>query len=250
MTRALYGRRVRQPIAGDLGFSSELCKVYQELSGWDEAVANFGINIWMTTTAVHSRFSVIQSFMGRPKIHKFRDMPDELDAMFRDVVGTLFALMTRFDHFWKEVKWSRPTAVFGFGVGEVPLPPPVEVEPRQVYENFTSGLGKFWDLCREVLASQHLNKLEEVASLPQEGFELPTGLWAKILYDFACAYKNQAAPADDLLSALIPLYWAKTLSFVLETQAMNNQQVEEYIEDQCVQFEKAKPYLVERWFSS
>jgi len=79
---------------------------------------------------------------------------------------------------------------------------------------------------------------------------LPTGLWAKILYDFACAYKNQAAPADDLLSALIPLYWAKTLSFVLETQAMNNQQVEEYIEDQCVQFEKAKPYLVERWFSS
>ena len=150
----LFRSRVRQPIAGDLGFSSELCKVYQELSGWDEAVANFGINIWMTTTAVHSRFSVIQSFMGRPKIHKFRDMPDELDAMFRDVVGTLFALMTRFDHFWKEVKWSRPTAVFGFGVGEVPLPPPVEVEPRQVYENFTSGLGKFWDQigrasCRE-----------------------------------------------------------------------------------------------------
>jgi glucosylglycerate synthase len=250
LTRALYGRRVRQPIAGDLGFSGELCKIYQALDGWDDAVANFGINIWMTTTAVQSRFSVIQSFMGRPKIHTFRDIPDQLDAMFRDVVGTLFGLMIRFEDFWKDVKWSRPTAVFGFGVGDLPLPPPVDVEPKKIYEDFTSGLGRFWDLYREVLAVQHLNKLEEVASLPQEGFELPTGLWAKVLYDFACAYKNQTALRDDLLSALIPLYWAKTLSFVLETQAMNNQQVEEYIEDQCIQFEKAKPYLVERWSSS
>ncbi len=250
LTRALYGRRIRQPIAGDLGFSGEMCKIYQSLEGWDQAVANFGINIWMTTTAMHTRFSVIQSFMGRPKIHKFRDLPDELDAMFKDVVGTIFELMSRFENFWKDVKWSRPTAVFGFGVGDVPLPSPVDFELKRIYEDFTSGLGRFWDLCRAVLAPQHLNKLEEVASLPQEGFELPTGLWAKVLYDFAWAYKNNAAPRDELLSALIPLYYAKTFSFVLETQAMNNQQVEEYIEDQCVQFEKSKPYLVERWFSS
>ena len=82
-----------------------------------------------------------------------------------------------------------------------------------------------------------------------ESFEFPAALWAKVLYDFAWAYKKRIAPEDELLSSLIPLYHGKTLSFVLETEAMNTQQVEEMIEDQCLQFEKAKPYLVERWFS-
>ena len=38
-------------------------------------------------------------------------------------------------------------------------------------------------------------------------------------------------------------------NLLTQTQAMNTQQVEEFIEDQCLQFEKTKPYLLERWFS-
>ncbi len=69
------------------------------------------------------------------------------------------------------------------------------------------------------------------------------------MYDFAVAYKKQVIPRDELISRLMPLYQGKTLSFVVETQAMNTQQVEEFLEDQCLQFEKSKPYLVECWFS-
>jgi len=250
LTRALYGRRVRQPIGGDVGFSGELARVYSQLECWDEAVANFGVTIWMTTTAVRNSVAVIQSFMGRPKVHKMRDLPQELEMMFRDVVGTMFEQMCRYESFWKDVKWSRPTAVFGFGVGDVPVPAPVEVDTKRLGDSFARGLEQYGDLYRAILAPQNVNKLEEVADLPREAFELPTGLWAKILYDFAVAYRNRVAPREEALSALIPLYCAKTLSFVLETQAMNNQQVEEYIEDQCLQFEKTKPYLIERWFTA
>ncbi len=70
-----------------------------------------------------------------------------------------------------------------------------------------------------------------------------------MLYDFAVAYKTREIPRDYLVAGLAALYYGKTLSFVLETQAMNTQQVEEFIEDQCVQFEKTKSYLLERWFS-
>ena len=45
MTRSLYGRRVRQPIGGDFGFSGKMGKVYLQSEVWDEAVANFKINI-------------------------------------------------------------------------------------------------------------------------------------------------------------------------------------------------------------
>jgi len=247
MTRALYGRRVRQPIGGEVGFSGELAKVFMESDSWNQVVASFGINIWMTTMAMYSKVSVIQSFLGRPRIHTARDQPTEVGPEFREVLATLFDLMCRYESFWREVKWSRPTAVFGFGVGEVELPPPVEVDTKILWGKLTNGLETYRDAYRRFVHPDNINKLEEVASLPAECFELPTNLWAKILYDFAVAYKKSVMPLEELVEALIPLYYGKTLSFVLETQAMNSQQVEEYIEDQCLQFEKSKPYLLDRW---
>ena len=67
MTRALYGRRVRQPIGGDFGFSGKLGKAYLQSRIWDNGVANFGIDIWMTTLAINQKVQICQSFMGRPR---------------------------------------------------------------------------------------------------------------------------------------------------------------------------------------
>ena len=39
MTRCIYGRRVRQPIGGDFGFSGELAEVYLRQEDWTPAVA-------------------------------------------------------------------------------------------------------------------------------------------------------------------------------------------------------------------
>jgi glucosylglycerate synthase len=249
LTRALYGRRVRQPIGGEYGFSGNLARIFAEWDVWDESIAEFGIDIWMTTTAVRSRVAVVQTFMGRSKVHKTKDVLAYSEALFPNVVTTIFELMISYESFWRDVKWSRPTAVFGFGISDVEVPPPVEVDTKRLSDRFFHGLNEHSEKYRTILTTENINKLQEVAELPLEGFEFPTGLWAKVLYDFAVAYKNTLIPRDILTDTLIPLYYGKILSFVLETQAMNNQQVEEFIEDQCLQFEKAKPYLVERWFS-
>ncbi len=250
ITRALYGRRVRQPIGGDYGFSGAIAKTFMESDAWDKPVSHYGIDIWMTTTSMRSRVAVVQSFMGRPKVHNVKDPFETADVLFPDIVTTIFELMCRFEGFWKEVKWSRPTAVFGFGMGDVEVPPAVNVDSKMLADKFYGGIAGHFDYYRAILTDQNINKLEEVAELSPECFEFPTGLWAKILYDFACAYKNNAVPREELVSALKPLFYGRIMSFVLETQAMNTQQVEEFIEDQCLQFEKAKPYLLERWFTS
>lgn len=250
ITRALYGRRVRQPIGGDYGFSGQLAKTFMESDVWDESVASYGIDIWMTTTSMRNRVGVVQSFMGRPKVHKHKDPFDDAEALFPDIVTTVFELMCRYENFWKEVKWSRPTAVFGFGMSDVEVPPPVNVDTKILADRFYGGLTERSGEYRTVLTDQNINKLQEVAELSPECFEFPTGLWAKILYDFAFAYKHTMIPRKELIQALKPLFYGRILSFVLETQAMNTQQVEEFVEDQCLQFEKAKPYLLERWFSS
>jgi glucosylglycerate synthase len=249
LTRALYGRRIRQPIGGEFGFSGQLARVFLESDGWTESVANFGIDVWMTTTAMRNRKEVIQSFMGGPRIHSTSDGTTLPVNIFRDVVETSFELMCRYEEFWKEVKWSRPTAVFGFGLGEVEVPPPVELNLDSLWNEFTAGMQAHWDSYRTIVQPETLGKLEEVAGLSREGFEFPAVLWARILYDFACAHKSGIAGDRDLPTVLMPLFFGKTLSFVGETEQMNTHQVEEYIEDQCLQFEKTKPYLLERWFS-
>lgn len=248
LTRALYGRRVRQPIGGEFGFSGDLARTYLESDAWTDSVGQFGIDVWMTSIAMLSHVPVIQSFMGSPKIHRVRDPESDPGPVFRCVIATIFDLMCRHEDFWKEVKWSRPTRVFGFGA-EVTVPPPVMVDLDTLWRNFQTGTGTRWDLYRQILQEQTFGKVQEVAGLPKECFEFPTVLWARVLYDFAWAYKNQLAPSNDLFDALVPLYFGRALSFVMETEAMNNQQVEEIIEDQCLQFEKTKPYLVDRWFS-
>ena len=42
LTRALYGRRIRQPIGGDFGFSGELARVYLAKPVWGTDVARSG----------------------------------------------------------------------------------------------------------------------------------------------------------------------------------------------------------------
>ncbi len=247
LSRSLYGRRIRQPIGGDFGFSGELAKIYAEAEGWTDEVAHFGIDIWMTTVAMKNRLPVIQSFMGRPKVHKPKDPAADLGPMFANVIGTMFDLMIRYEDFWTGVKWSRPTAVFNFGLGVVESPPEVKVDVKALESRFSDGSKSYWDLYRSFMSDQTYGKLEEAAESVGDTFELPTSLWAKVLYEFACAYKREAAPREELMYALIPLYYGRVLSFVLETQEKSTLQVEEVIEEQCFEFEKTKPFLLEKW---
>jgi glycosyltransferase involved in cell wall biosynthesis len=247
LSRALYGRRVRQPIGGDFGFSGELAKVYLESEIWDEAVAHFGIDIWMTTLAFNQKIQICQSFMGRPKVHKPKDPAASLGPMFRQVVGTVFALMRHFDSFWTKVKYSKPTSIYGFGLGDVEMPPKVEVDSGKLFQNFLHGYQKYNDVWREILSGDVFKKLQEMREMKERVFTFPTDLWARVLYDMAVGYRDSALDADLMMESLIPLYFGRTFSFVKRTKRMSARQAEEAIEEDCMTFEMTKPYLVRRW---
>ena len=247
LSRALYGRRVRQPIGGDFGFNSKLGKAFLESDIWDEATANFGIDIWMTTLAFNQRVQVCQSFMGRPKIHRPKDPASSLGPMFRQVVGTIFSMMKSYESYWLKVKYSKPTAIYGFGLGEVEKPPKVDVDTDKLIQNFHEGFERYGKLWQEVLPSDIYQKLLEIKGMKKEVFAFPTDLWARVLYDWAVAYRNEIMDNDLLMDSLIPLYFGKTLSFVKKTEKMTIQQAEEAIEDDCMTFEMTKPYLIKKW---
>lgn len=247
LTRCLYGRRVRQPIGGDFGFSGEMASFFLENDTWTEAVAQSGIDVWMSTLAMYFRKPITQAYLGTPKVHRVKDPSAMAGSYFRQVVGTIFNLQERFSPFWKDVKRSRPTAIFGFGLGETDQPPPVNVDMGQLGKDFFEGASQWGDTWREILAPATLGKVNEVLDMGDRHMEFPSVLWAKCLFDYSVSQRDRIVDPETLMNSLAPLYFGKTLSFVKATEGMGMQQTEEYIEEECLAFEETKPYLLELW---
>jgi len=250
LTRSLYGRRVRQPIGGDFGFCGKLAQIYLESDTWSEAIANFGIDIWMTTLAMNENIPICQAFMGRPKIHRAKDPGTDLGPMFRQVVGTIFNMMIKFYPFWSNVKWSKPTSIFGFGLGETEMPPPVNVNKETLLQKFQDGFNTCSHIWEKILQKETVNKLQEIRKMNKDQFDFPTNLWINVLIDFTFAYRDKLWVEDELLDSLIPIYLGKTLSYVKKTERMSIRDSEDFIEDECIQFEAAKRLLMKRWDGS
>ena len=185
--------------------------------------------------------------MGRPKIHRPKDPAAALGSMFRQVVGTVFTMMSHFESLWMRVKYSRPTAIYGFGLGEVEMPPKVEVNTRKLLEKFHEGFDLHKEILQEVLSKDVFQKILEIKHMNEKMFAFPIDLWARTLYDMAVGYRDGLFDPDRMMEALIPLYFGRTLAFVRKTSSMSTQQAEEAVEECCLVFEKTKPYLIQRW---
>lgn len=242
-TRALYGRRVRQPIGGDFGFSGKLLELYLEQDVWNTDVTRFGIDIWMTTTAIVHGFKICQSFMGA-KIHDDKDPGSDLGPMFIQVVGTIFSLMATYKSHWQKVVGSRPTAILGFQSEAAPRA--LNVNVSQMMAKFTDGFSTHTSAYRQILSEEVFTKLMEVTEMAGNNVDFPKTLWVKVIFDYAVFYQT-ARDRRQVLRSLIPLYYGFISSFVHETENLDDYQAEEVIEKLCQIFEDSKPYLIERW---
>jgi glycosyltransferase involved in cell wall biosynthesis len=248
LLRTLFGLRVRQPIGGDFGFSGKLARAFLSEKLWSEKIANFGIDVWMTTIAIARHFNVCQAFLGTPKIHRAKDPAADLTSMFKQVVSTMFDLMMDFEYLWKYISESRPSSIYGFGLGVVEKPPAINVDTEKLCESLKHGFKKYGKVWEEIIGMpdySEILKFRENKAIDQ--FYYPSNLWARILFNFAVAYKNNETDRDLLLEALIPFYHSRVLSYVNHTQGMETRESEEYLENINRIFEAEKYYLLEKW---
>jgi glucosylglycerate synthase len=247
LTRMLYGLSVRQPIGGEFGVSPRLIRRYLEFQDWDGDVARFGIDIWMTTIAIAEGFRVCQSFLGA-KIHNAKDPGADLSVMLQQVVGSVFALMEEYAPVWLQRRGSTATQVFGFRF-DVGLEP-IQVKVDRMLETFRRGFEELSEIWSVALAPENFAAVRRLGLSRSEGrgvFHMDDCLWAKVVLDFACAYKVHPVNRATILRSLTPLYLARVASFVGETEALGGGDVEPSIERLCLIFEDLKPYLIEQW---
>jgi glycosyltransferase involved in cell wall biosynthesis len=245
MTRALYGLDVRQPIGGDFGFSGRVAAHYLGKPVWDTDVARFGIDIWMTTTALADGFKVCEAFLGA-KIHDPKDPGADLAAMFVQVVSSVFDLMQVYRERWHEVSGAARVPLFGFphGVGLEPI----AVDATRMLRIFRQAARDLREVWEAALLPEDLAAVEAIAE--SEPFCFPDPLWVRVVYGFASAYAHKRLPREQLLRSLVPLYLGRTASFVLETAGSGPEEVESRIRALAEEFVAQKPHLRERWRDS
>ena len=247
LLRTLYGVRVRQPIAGDCGISGKLAMAYLSEKLWNENICNFGIDIWMTTIAFVRSFRVCQTFLGSSKSHRVKDPARHLSAMFTNVIATIFDLMIDFEYLWKDVSGSRPSSVFGYGLGVNDPPPVPSVDTDNLFQTFIAGFEQYQEIWRKVIPRLEYAKIEQIKLLPQDEFYYPSDLWIKILYNFAVAYRNNEISRQNLVTSMIPFYYSRMLSYVNKTKDMGTKECEAYLENIYRLYESEKDYLIRRW---
>jgi hypothetical protein len=78
-------------------------------------------------------------------------------------------------------------------------------------------------------------------------FHFPDDLWAKLIYDLVVCARSVDPAIETLVAALVPIYFGRVGSFVIENRHQTTDQAEDRVERQAREFELLKPYLVERW---
>jgi glycosyltransferase involved in cell wall biosynthesis len=244
LTRALYGKRIRQPIGGDFAISRDVAKYYTEQDVWTTDVARFGIDIWMTTSAITQGFKICQSNLG-VKIHDVKDPGQHLGPMFRQVLSALFFLMEGYESYWKKVKGSETLEMFGFEGNQEPEP--VNVNLEGMIKLFRMGYQQFSPLWKDILSRECFDHIEKAATLESSEFHVSTDVWVKILYELAATFHMWSINRDKLLDLMTPLYFARVASFVKESWDMTSEEAEALVEEQAMKFEDQKEYLLNLW---
>jgi len=244
LTRALYGKDIRQPIGGDFGYSGGMAKFWASKDVWLTDVAKFGIDIWMTTTAINEGARLMQANLGA-KIHDPKDPAEDLGPMFQQVVSTLFYLMGEYESNWRKQHQTQTIPLFGELKNHYKLPP-VAVTLSKLQKEFVDGFEHFSPLYKMVLSPENFQTLTQCYEQTKKGdmICLSPDLWAQILYDFAFTYQGWTRNRRRLVDIITPIYFGRVGAYCLEVKDMNDQQAEQVIQNQAQTFEKDKSYLM------
>ncbi|MBU1150883.1 MAG: glycosyltransferase [Proteobacteria bacterium] len=245
LTRALYGQQIRQPIGGDFGISPVLVKHYLDQDVWDSDVAKFGIDIWMTTSAIVGGFRLCQAKLG-VKLHDRKDPASDLGPMLRQVVGTTFQLMDKYEDYWLKIRGSVEVPTLGeFADQKVD---PFDINQSNLIQYFKVGMGNFGSVWKNIIEEQDFKIIHDLARIKNgEQFSMPIDTWVRIVYRYAGAFHATPRQRFKVLDTLTPLYYGRVGSLVNELKDKTQQEAELHFEEQALAFEEMKDYLIEIW---
>jgi glucosylglycerate synthase len=246
LTRALYGAQIHQPIGGDYAVSGRLVKyLLTRPRPSDGEATDFGADAWAVTQALCGGFLFAEALLGLRVFTREHDPAIEVSDLLSQSLGAVFVEMNRTASAWQRIRGSQPVQTVGLRYE--PLPDPAPVDPSPMVQAFRMGYQNLRDVYQIVLPPATLVELKRMAFHPPDTFRFDNVLWARIIYDFALAWKTRIIDRDHLFGALTPLYLGWVASWVLAVRDLDPRGVQDLIESLCLAYETQKGYLISRW---
>ncbi len=243
MSRAVFGLRIREMYSDEWGFSGRLASECLSQNSWGAEAVRTRPEAWMAVSAICSGMKCCQSFLG-PKAPPPRTGPDLVEAI-RQTVGNLFWCFETFQDHWMDRTGTEAVPTFGSDHELTPEDAPSRQE--KMLELFRSGVKDLDTVLSSILSADTYKQIREIAALEPDKFHFGSEPWVRTLYEFAASYHRTVIARDHILQALVPLYRGQLYSFLLEHGNSTPEEIEADSEALCLEFERQKPYLIERW---
>ncbi|MBN2198184.1 glycosyltransferase [Candidatus Wolfebacteria bacterium] len=214
----LLGFNIYQPIAGDFSFSLNFVKkvITQK---WTKNVLRYGIDIFLTTSAIFGNFKICQVGLGK-KHHRITSVKS-LDTMFEEVIDVLFFQLLKHKTFWKNAKIITPE-IFN----KKTIKPPQEFNGKNEFFNYKKELKKN-------LGKENYRLMEKVYCFKDVNSIF--NFWSQTVYNFIQTYEK-SSEKEKLLRILKTLAF-RHFEFYLElVKNLTYKEVEKIISCQAVAF--------------
>jgi len=253
LTRARWGRSLRQPGAGDRTLSAALAQAVIEQDVWETEVATAGFEVWLSSVALTEgpdrksgrRWRVGQVDLGE-KCYTPRTYSPHNLVLFRQAVGTMLRQVHLRQGIWQSMPPIQTLPTF-----PGPHIPPPESIPISDVTPFIDAMMVGWTENRafwqQILTPTNLARIEALAVQPVESFTFPPDLWARVVLDFAVVYNRGERDPDRIVDSMLPLYQGRLASLWHDVAGLAPVGREGTVAAQAVEFEAARDYLLGRW---
>lgn len=241
LSRAVFGRRVRFPMAFDFSVGAKALAMLTEHGPGNHD--NGQRLLWPVCAVAMRGGQVGQAAVNVQHLIHTGDL--DLSAILGELAGSLFQEIENHAADWQRVRGSQPVPRYG---AELVLKHDSQpVDPRPMVESFMLGSRNLEEVWRLVLPPATMLELRRLARMSVDQFRMPDALWARIVYDFALAHRMRRVSRSHVLGALTPLYLGWVASYTQEVGGATVEEAERRVEQLARAYEEQKPYFVSRW---
>lgn len=241
---AAYGQRLYSNVTGDYACAGRFAARLVQDEIWEREPMRPALDIWVVATALAEHLRLHETRLG-PRVLASRALRVGLPELFEQVVGTTFASLEQHAGAWLGRAEAREAAALD--ALEVTSTDAVPIDTAPLEERFRSGVRDLAPLLGEILSPGTLARSIAAAAPGGASIMVSDGLWVNTVYEFAAAAHHRVMSREHLTQALVPLYLGRTASFFTEIASADEPA---YLERQHAldrEFERLRPYLVERW---
>lgn len=241
LTRALYGRDLREPLVPEFGCSARFASYCAQLDA-DLTRAQWTTHYWIAAEALAGSFTVREAALGRRRPPASRPRAG-LPSLFQQVVGSAFSSIASHAESW--MGRAGVETVQGAAATDSVLSEPDRGATRPP-ESFAADVRNLHEILQRILPPDVLETLHASAAA-EPGAGLSGRLWADIVGEFLLAHYHAVMLREHTVQALMPIYIARTGTFLAEHTPSPPESVVAALDALCADFERIKPRVIDRW---